>query len=364
MTKIAAVRRTAKTIFIFLALIFLSAPAYGKQFDFFYRGIRPLGMGDAFTAIADDENAAFYNPAGLDFVKKRRIEAFPLLYEYSSNTPKLMSDLSDINTGDAAATTDILRKHIGKPQHIRLSIFPNYTRRGFELGAFVQGKFDGEAHQPSFPYLDVAGSLDMGAVIALSKGFDLKKKQRLSIGITGMYVLRRGLAKRYSAVELADKDYDFENDMNTGSGFGINIGAIYFFGKLPFKPSVGIAVQNVGGIDFGDAVEKIEQSINIGVAVRDYIWTFPARFALDYKDFTANLTNDKDRGKRIYMGGEVDLHKRLSVRGGLNQGYLSIGAEVRFRFIKLAYARYTEEVGAYAGQKKDERHVLQLTVGW
>src|SRR3989338_7728825 len=28
-------------------------------------GIRPLGMGAAFTAVADDQNAAFYNPAGL-----------------------------------------------------------------------------------------------------------------------------------------------------------------------------------------------------------------------------------------------------------------------------------------------------------
>ncbi len=30
-------------------------------------GVRPLGMGGAFTALADDENALFYNPAGLAF---------------------------------------------------------------------------------------------------------------------------------------------------------------------------------------------------------------------------------------------------------------------------------------------------------
>ena len=31
----------------------------------FIRGVRPLGMGGAFTAISDDQNAFFYNPAGL-----------------------------------------------------------------------------------------------------------------------------------------------------------------------------------------------------------------------------------------------------------------------------------------------------------
>jgi len=32
-------------------------------------GARPLGMGGAFTALADDESAVFYNPAGLAFLK-------------------------------------------------------------------------------------------------------------------------------------------------------------------------------------------------------------------------------------------------------------------------------------------------------
>ncbi|MBX9836986.1 MAG: hypothetical protein K2X69_01600 [Silvanigrellaceae bacterium] len=30
-----------------------------------YLGARPLGMGDAFVAVADDENAIFHNPAGI-----------------------------------------------------------------------------------------------------------------------------------------------------------------------------------------------------------------------------------------------------------------------------------------------------------
>ena len=348
-----------------MALTALSVPAFAQEFDFFYRGIRPLGMGDAFTAIANDENAAFYNPAGLDAVKKGRIEAFPLTVEYSTNTPKLINDLDDIDTGDIASTTDTLKKHIGKPQHVRVSMFPNYTRRGFEVGVLAQAKFKAEIHQPSFPFVDVEGGADGAAVLALSKGFNVRKgKDRLSVGVTGMFVQRKGISKRYTATDLADADYDFANDLKTGSALGFNLGAMYQFKKLPFKPVVGLVIQNIGDMDFGSDVGKVEQTINFGVAISDFIWKFPATFAFDYKDIAGELGNDKDKGKRVYIGAEVDLHKRLTVRAGLNQGYVSYGAEVRFWVIKLAYARYLEEVGAYAGQKSDERNVFLLSIGW
>src|SRR4051812_94611 len=38
-------------------------------------GARPIGMGGAFTAIADDSNASLYNPAGLVQVEWNEISA-------------------------------------------------------------------------------------------------------------------------------------------------------------------------------------------------------------------------------------------------------------------------------------------------
>ena len=357
--------RALKVFFFFLALIAVSVPAFAEEFDFFYRGIRPLGMGDAFTAVANDENAAFYNPAGLDSVKEGRIEAFPVTVGYSTNTMKLYSDFKNIDMNDTAATTDTLRNHIGKPQYGRVSLFPNYTRHGFQVGVLAQAKLKAEIHQPPSPYVDVNAAGDGAGILALSKGFDVKNGvDRVSVGITGMFVQRKGLVKRYTTVELSDSDYDYGNDMKTGSAFGINLGAIYQFRKLPFKPAVGLAIQNVGDMDFGNEVGKVEQVVNFGVAINDFIWKFPTTIAFDYKDIANALGDDKDKGKRIYLGAEIDLHKMLTIRGGLNQGYISYGAEFRIWVIKLAYARYSEEVGAYAGQKDDERHVFLLSIGW
>jgi len=39
-------------------------------------GARPLGMGDAFVGLADDENALLYNPAGLAFLEEPGLNSF------------------------------------------------------------------------------------------------------------------------------------------------------------------------------------------------------------------------------------------------------------------------------------------------
>ena len=52
-------------------------------------GVRPLAMGNAFVAIADDENAFYYNAAGLAFQKKS-YSVVP--FEFQSST-KVLSNL-------------------------------------------------------------------------------------------------------------------------------------------------------------------------------------------------------------------------------------------------------------------------------
>lgn len=63
-----------KTIYAILCLLWLLTPVYAqtvadkKPFELarpLYVGVRALGMGNAFTAVADDASAGFWNPAGL-----------------------------------------------------------------------------------------------------------------------------------------------------------------------------------------------------------------------------------------------------------------------------------------------------------
>ena len=54
------------------------------------RGIRPMGLGNAFEAIADDQNAFHYNPAGLAQGEK-------MLFHLLIARPRVSSDLADEN---------------------------------------------------------------------------------------------------------------------------------------------------------------------------------------------------------------------------------------------------------------------------
>lgn len=51
-----------------LLLVFLCIVPAFAAFDDLGIGARPLGMGGAFVAVADDANAAMYNPAGLGYI--------------------------------------------------------------------------------------------------------------------------------------------------------------------------------------------------------------------------------------------------------------------------------------------------------
>ncbi|MBA3065360.1 hypothetical protein KJ633_01090, partial [bacterium] len=63
-----------KTITIFcLACFFTSRICAAREEAFMIRDLRSLGMGGAYTAVADDAGAFFYNPAGVAAAEKTQM---------------------------------------------------------------------------------------------------------------------------------------------------------------------------------------------------------------------------------------------------------------------------------------------------
>ncbi|MCR4405216.1 MAG: hypothetical protein NUW06_08105 [Candidatus Acetothermia bacterium] len=64
---------------LLIALFLSTAPASAQSLVSLFDidpGVRPLGMGGAFTGLADDENSLFYNPAGLTLLEGLRLGSF------------------------------------------------------------------------------------------------------------------------------------------------------------------------------------------------------------------------------------------------------------------------------------------------
>jgi hypothetical protein len=343
--------------------------ASSEPLPLFYQGIRPLGMGGAFTAVADDENAMFYNPAGLNSIKGfGRFELLNPMVEMSTNTMEFAGDLQDVADADtdaeqAALASDLLDTWLGEHVHARVSAFPNVTFHNFGIGVLGQGAFDAEVHNPAGSNtLRVRGGYDAAALVSGAIGFS-PAGSTLRIGVTGKFVRRELLDQSYTTNDLVQQDgIDLDRDLVEGTGFGFDVGVILGL-PLPLKPAVGVSVQNIGDLDLEDA-GVLPQQINLGIALRPSLPFGHLTLAADMVDVTKELGSDSDTAKRLHVGAELALPAVLSLRAGLNQGYVVAGATIDLRVLKLAYAYSIEEVGAFAGQTPDRRHVAQLSLGF
>jgi hypothetical protein len=124
-----------------------------------------------------------------------------------------------------------------------------------------------------------------------------------------------------------------------------------------------LVVQYLPEMDLGDT-NDVKTQANFGLAVSKSLARFKLSGTLDNQDIFMGLKEDNDIGKRLYLGLELQTPFFVSVRTGFNQGYWSAGATLDFRAVRLDFATYTEEVGGYAGQRKDQRYIGQITIGW
>ena len=85
--------RTGVLSFMILGFLLVNIPHVAiAQSDeeplFLFRGARPLGLGNAFEAIADDINALHYNPAGIAQIDKT-------LFQFLAVRVRVTEDLAD-----------------------------------------------------------------------------------------------------------------------------------------------------------------------------------------------------------------------------------------------------------------------------
>ncbi|MBT8341441.1 MAG: hypothetical protein HKP58_20380, partial [Desulfatitalea sp.] len=210
---------------IVLILTAWPADSQARPYTSFFRGVRPLGMGGAFTAVADDENALFYNPAGLSSISMLNVGIFNPLVEVSGDSIDLIGDLGDTDMDNVGEVTDLLRKYVGKHQHVRAALFPHVGFRlanvGAMVGGLVQAEVDADIRNPVYPeaYLDYVQ--DISLLAGAGVGLPLTG---LRVGATLKGGQRKSLSEVYTADDIADNNFDdrFDNDMKSGNSVGLD----------------------------------------------------------------------------------------------------------------------------------------------
>ena len=135
------------------------------------------------------------------------------------------------------------------------------------------------------------------------------------------------------------------------------------------SPKIAVSVQNIGDLDF-EKVGKIPMTVNTGIATESELQGFDIILAADYHDLLDGhkLASEGNTftERNLKLGLEVGWnrifngHHVFAFRLGRNGPYNSQGMTLNVLGVKMDFAKYSQEVGGYAGEQEDKRWSFQL----
>lgn len=397
-----------KRSILWVVLLIAGSVATAGERPMFVRGARALGMGDAFTAVADDQNVFFYNPAG---AVQRTGAAFTLLdipisagsdlkevIDFISDNEDSLKNFDSLSLPEQSALLTKIDQELvplrpvfgfGAPN---ISYLSGPMGAGFHWGAGLFGQANGQfgfvsGSTEPVAYYDL--NADASPMAFLAKRFDSIPLLPGKLGVGATYKYLRRAQAQDASVTFSDLDNFNEPPLQQGRGHGLDLGAFY---QPTNRIRIAAALLDFGGtsIEFDATAaengfsaqparsETIPARLNCGIA-----WT-PARLgigpiglptgdrltlAADFRDlgdadktkFIDGSRIDDSALKRLHVGAEYRWWF-LRARGGINQGFPAVGIGIDVPLLKLDYAYYQEEVGGFGGSDKKASHILSLAL--
>lgn len=252
-------------------------------------GVRPISMGKAFAAVADDANAGYWNPAGLAILNAKQLSAMysnPMNYAFG---------------GDAGV------KDIG--YHTVSLAFPtaSFGSIGLNLAYLTVGDIE-VVEDASGPTGETFGNQEMGIIASYASSIN----DQIHVGLN-LKLVRQTV---------------WEND---GSGMGLDIGALY---EPLYNLRFGLMLQDL----IEPKIKLLENGITDNIPRK-------IRIGISYKlmdDMVLVATDvDKASGRsiKLHVGAEVVPMKDLAFRAGYttDTGEISAGVGVHVSVFQLDY---------------------------
>ncbi|MGA2614018.1 MAG: hypothetical protein ABSG38_11270 [Spirochaetia bacterium] len=373
---------------VVVILLLCSAPAFAAQFTeapFLPLSPAIMGQGGSYIAGAQGYNSFFYNPAGFSrgngaftlTSSTSWIYARPdlLISQIAQNIVGTQSSSSLLNFVNSQVTTG----GIGAGSSLGIG----YVGDGFGLGAvFI---LDSSLFGPTL--LGVTGDLTatLGFIGGLSLPFDLGGGMKLHVGadIRPMIRIHTPISNSSAiAVLMAlTSGGDIGGALNSaatlyGSAIGLDLGAIAELGWF----SVGLSIRDFGGTQFNYSSNTfgsvtgnlashggfpsgsqpsdtyvIPMDVGVGFAFHPDLgqtkYFFDPSLSFDMRNIFGAIDGSADFWTLLHAGAEIRLMNLFTLRGGLNQGYLTLGAGMTLLIFDMNMAIFTQELGEHLGDR-------------
>jgi hypothetical protein len=370
--------------FLILILVLISTKAFAlDEIIRHYRSPRVVGMGGVRTTTGIYEDSLFGgNPALLAMPEDWKLQILGINLEANSNFINTASKFSTISSASGADTFTKIADAglVGRNLHERFGVnmgfytptfFSDKTAFGFgilanqQLNAMLRTNTD----------MSVQGYLDVGPGIGVAKRF---LNNSLYVGASIRAIYRLAADRDIRTVEfLGGKKLSLTDIGGQGVGLDGDLGAFY---KVPLelpivKFSVGASINNVAASQYDFAGRTLIKKVGDVRPPQNYR-SASLGVRADFESF-AVLTDNKaaieiqDIGshgkvvsfwKRTHLGAETRLIRLISLRGGFNQGYYTLGLGLNLPVLKIDLATYGEEIGTNAGMLEDRRYIAKIAI--
>ncbi len=373
-----------------------------------YYSSRAMGMGGAFTAIANDDSAIWYNPAGVArFAKPRARFSFPLT-KFPNLTLGVNSGGKDFWREFASGTTESSVSAISeaaaegstKPVWGLIEFFPltsfkieqNPTAFGLYSNSQFKIRFVTEGDET---LARVVSQSDAGASMTMAF---TNRSQRFSVGVQLRTIYRYAYEDSITPEQLGNKTEflkKFRADANTLTGFAIDAGLLYTVPDFWF-PTIGLAILNapIGcKSDYLNPYTKLRSSV-CGTTYTGTISNPDALSVMDPTDLRAGLSITPRITKKVNLRFAVDGHHMyatdgsnyyglsgvepikqvhggvelfwgnpllpdpfFSCRVGASQGLMTSGASLALGSFLMEFATFGTDISSDVSTEEDRRYV-------
>ncbi|MBT3235435.1 MAG: conjugal transfer protein TraF [Bdellovibrionales bacterium] len=348
-----------------------------------YVSPRVMGMGGAFSPLADDYNAIFYNPAGLAGRKDGQIN-FGLGGQLGSGLLDFKDDIDQNKSSgdenvDIQNMVDLLSRNYGRQFSVRAPFLGfSWVRPKWGIAILpADVSINMSMHQSIGPAINVELLNDT----TLAFGYGNKTHvlgQELHWGVTGKYIYRIYYNDTIFAADLvagSGQKVFKESLAQEGGTLDFDLGLLwtpdlYYF----LQPTFSLVVRNLLDYGFtmnqeilagsGEKPPTLQRVVDAGARISvENFWGFHPRFLIDLRDMGHTNFSFK---KGLHLGAELEwaLWSMLkgALRAGINQGYVTAGLSAHILAITIDFATYGEEVGTSDISKEDRRYIARLAL--
>ncbi len=403
-------RQKALQALAFAVLALGGGAARAEEIPEPFTPVRPMGMGGAFTAVANDENSAWTNPAGIARSRKARSRNTLNLLKLPNLVAGANSEARTFYTGFKGAADksvegviDSLDKIGDKPFWARAALYPvgliDVSRETpMLIGALssTTTKIIVPKDDPSQARVEAVADVGVVTSFALTDA-----SNRFSIGLSLRPMARYAYEDNIPSETLLNKGEmkrRLKDDANKSQGLGIDAGLLYTVADF-WYPTVGVAVLNLptgcrdnylnpftekrervcgnkfrGSFANADALSTVDPTdARVGFSITPRLGRkVNARLALDIHQLPLMIGKNSyglagiEASKLVHAGVEVFAGNPLqlsdfSVRAGYSQGFATAGASVNLGFVEFAFATFGRDVSSTSKPLEDRRYLGSLS---